>query len=108
MTYTRTGTKKTVYLSNLWNDTVRDYAKKTGLSQSDTIERLMLLGDSEFRKRYGLDLELKRSEAQNREDAVRQQRAKREKDWQEAREKRLKDIVLGSDNVDEELWTRLD
>ena len=107
----RTGVKKTIYLDNLWNETVKDYAKRTGLSQSDVIERLMLQGDREFRKKFRLDDSSNQSEREqvqdkDREDVVQQQREKRERDWKEAREKRLKDIILDYENVDETQWTR--
>ena len=107
----RTGVKKTIYLDKLWNHTVIDYAQRTGLSQSDVIERLMLLGDKEFRKRFGLEgksaeSEEEKEKAKDREDAVRLQREKRERDWQEAREERMRKIVTNYENVDEEYWTR--
>lgn len=88
---------------------MKDYSQRTGLSQSDTIEQLMLLGDREFRKKYKLGGEADESEkekAKDREDAVRLQREKREREFQEARKERMRKIVTDYENVDESQWTR--
>ena len=48
----RTGEQKLLYLGKLLRDTLKDYAERTGKSQSAVASELMILGDAEFRRRH--------------------------------------------------------
>lgn len=55
----KTKIKKLFSLRELWNETLKDYAGRTGLSQSSILEHLMARGDKQFRKDFRLDEEKK-------------------------------------------------
>lgn len=63
--------KKTIRLRKIWNDMIKDYARRTGMSQIAVIEKLLAYGDKSFRAQHGLGSETDESEkAKDREEAV--------------------------------------
>jgi hypothetical protein len=97
----RTGIKKTLYMSKVWNETVKEYSEKTKLPQHLVVEILMNVGNAEFRRRYNLDEEQQPSKEVFEETL----REKRERLFHDEREKRLNNTVLDYENSEKYSWT---
>ena len=63
--------KKTIRLRNVWDELIKEYSRRTGLSQISVIEKLLSYGNEQFRDYYGLGEESDRETAREHGDAVR-------------------------------------
>lgn len=62
--------KKTIRLRKIWDDMIKEYARRTGLTQIAVIEKLLAYGDKRFRQEHGLGEES--DEAEDRDKAVKE------------------------------------
>lgn len=62
--------KKTMRLRKIWDDMIKEYARRTGQTQIAVIEKLLAYGDKSFRAEHGLGYETDERETEDREEAV--------------------------------------
>lgn len=100
-----TGERAHFYLKKAFRDLVRSYAKQLGRSQSDVLEELIVIGDNEFRRKYGIGSEEDKSDkemkkADMREEAVKLAGKELVRYAQESSERRfMQDIYFGKHSV---------